>query len=86
MSSAAVYFLFSEMPNLRFRNGITFSGSQQTEVRTSLLKKKKKAGEGQRLSWINDVIVHVVSSSGEISNYSEGRITWENADKMEFTF
>jgi len=50
MSSAAVYFLFSEMPNLRFRNGITFSGSQQTEVRTSLLKKKKKAGEGQRLS------------------------------------
>lgn len=46
MSSAAVYFLFSEMPNLSFKNGIIFSGSQQTEVRTSLYKKKPtKAGK-----------------------------------------
>lgn len=42
MSSAAVYFLFSEMPNLSFKNGIIFSGSWQTELGTNLLKKKKK--------------------------------------------
>lgn len=51
MSSAAVYFLFSEMPNLSFKNGIIFSGSQQTELGTNLLKKKKtrkkQQGEGK---------------------------------------
>lgn len=86
MSSAAVYFLFSEMPNLSFKNGIIFSGSQQTEVGTILYKKKKnKSREGKRPIWINDIIVHAASSD-EISVYSEGRILWENANEMEFTF
>lgn len=75
MSSAAVYFLFSEMLNLSFRHDIIFSGSQQTQMGSNLLTATKQKGkERKKPSWIDDIIVHAGPSPGEILIYSENEL------------
>lgn len=75
MSSAAVYFLFSEMLNLSFRHDIIFSGNQQTQVGSNLLTATQQKGKGRtKPSWIDDIIVHSGPSPGEISIYSENEL------------